>query len=169
MITKYDTLNNYNFLGVQFMSALEKKVILKHWIAFLDALADGQGKEDASDRYGNEVPRAYRKFSKALYEHLHLNCGFIAHFNRYGFYCEYFHGWEDCKRFLSHFEGRGHFYTADYTDINEAMAIECEARRAGIARAFAKDTSEKFGLMRELVNRAENDGELQATLVNRFN
>ena len=29
-------------------------------------------------------------FSKRLYEHLYINCGFIAHYNQYGFYCEYF-------------------------------------------------------------------------------
>jgi hypothetical protein len=67
---------------------------------------------------------AESKFSKALYNHLHLHCGFIAHYNRGGFYAEYFNGdLDDLKRFFSNFEP-GHYCGADpaYTDINGAMS-----------------------------------------------
>lgn len=64
---------------------------------------------------------------KPLYEHLHLHCGFIAHFDINGFKATY--NGQDFRRFVQHFD-RKHpsFYgwsfwvnTDGYKDINNDM------------------------------------------------
>jgi len=74
------------------------------------------------------------QFKKRVYEHLHLHCGFIAHYNINGFYHEYFNGSkEDLKRFVEHFlnleavmpEDKYNGYNvgfAPYSDINKVLA-----------------------------------------------
>lgn len=54
------------------MNASEKYDILKKWIAFL------------SNHFKPST------FNKKLYNHLHLHCGYIAHYNQNGFYGNYF-------------------------------------------------------------------------------
>ncbi|MEK6880551.1 MAG: hypothetical protein AABY22_13120 [Nanoarchaeota archaeon] len=61
-------------------------------------------KENYIDRYGNELPKPFKFFTKAIYEELNLNNGFIAHYDRLGFYNTYFNGnLEYFKVFLHHF------------------------------------------------------------------
>lgn len=62
----------YEFEDVQFMTASEKTKIYKAFVSFLN----------------NHFKES--NFKKNLYEHLHLHCGFIAHYNIKGFYSEYF-------------------------------------------------------------------------------
>ena len=57
---------DYKFKDTKFMSAEEKEKVLKNWERFI---ARFQGK----------------CFTKRLYDHLHLHCSFIAHYNRLGF------------------------------------------------------------------------------------
>src|SRR6266481_7019082 len=100
----------------QFMSAREKALVLKAWLRFLK---NGLRFED---------------FTKRLYEHLHLHCSFIAHYNRAGFYAEYFERGEDIARFLSQFDARGErrsveyagtlWLQGDYADLDRAMVEE---------------------------------------------
>ena len=59
------------FTDVQFMTAKEKGMVLKNWETFL--------------KHGLKK----QHFTKRLYEHLHLHCGFIAHYSRDGFYSTY--------------------------------------------------------------------------------
>lgn len=61
------------FEDVEFMSARDKQLVYKKWVSFVS----GHFK--------------YSSFSKRLYEHLHLHCGYIAHYNINGFYGTYFY------------------------------------------------------------------------------
>ena len=106
----------YAFRGAQFMSERQKQLVLRAWVRFLK---EGLRFED---------------FTKRLYEHLHLHCSFIAHYNRVGFYAEYFENGEDTARFLSQFDKRGEclsieyggewWQQGEYGDLNKAMIEE---------------------------------------------
>ena len=99
----------------KFMSAEEKRKVLRQWRLFLKS---GLSKD---------------KFTKALYNHLIMHCSFIAHYNRQGFYATYFEEGEDTVCFLSQFDNRNgipksveyrmtSWYTdPDYNDINSEM------------------------------------------------
>ncbi|MCF8012212.1 MAG: hypothetical protein K9L17_13410 [Clostridiales bacterium] len=73
--------------------------------------------------------RDINKMDKNLYNHLHLHCSFIAHYNMLGFK-EEFSG-RNFRRFIQHFDrnapgfGEGALgwwiKDSDYRDINEAM------------------------------------------------
>jgi hypothetical protein len=107
---------NYTFRDSQFTSAREKQLVLKAWVRFLR-----QGLRFAS-------------FTDRLYQHLHLHCSFIAHYNRAGFYQTYFEGGEKVALFLSQFDRRGEcrsieyggnwWLRGDYQDLNRAMIEE---------------------------------------------
>lgn len=66
-------------------------------------------------------------FTKRLYEHFHLHCGFIAHYDKSGFYHKYFNGSKsDLNRFVSHFIKDGGYSRVgvwgDYEDIGKFIA-----------------------------------------------
>jgi hypothetical protein len=61
------------FNDVPFMSALDKEKVLKAFKRFVKS------------------GFAWTSFSKALYEHLYLHCGFIAHYDRNGFWDYHFY------------------------------------------------------------------------------
>lgn len=87
------------FKDTDFLTALEKAKILRHFKRFAE---NGYKFED---------------FHKSIYEHLHLHCGFIAHYNRQGFYSTYFEG--NFAEFQSTIEHN--LYYEPYRDINEAI------------------------------------------------
>ena len=99
---------------VEFMSGYEKNLILKQFKTFVK---NGFQK---------------RHFTKKLYNHLHLHCGFIAHYNIHGFYEEYFDRQEDTIRFIQHFtspSGWDHWlHCDDYSDINGEMVKVLEEK-----------------------------------------
>jgi hypothetical protein len=79
--------DQFSFQDEQFVSAHEKQLILRSWIAFL--------------RRGCRL----EQFTERLYHHLSLHCSFIAHFNRRGFYEYYFaNPGERTSRFLDQFD-----------------------------------------------------------------
>jgi len=67
------------FTDVQFMTVKEKELVLKNWKTFLQ---NGLKKEH---------------FTKRLYDHLQLHCGFIACYNIHGFYATYFEAGQDTE------------------------------------------------------------------------
>ena len=94
------------FTDAQFMTARDKQLVLRDWERFLQ-----QG-----------LARA--RFTKRLYQHLHLHCGFIAHYNIHGFYSEYFEAGQDTERFFEHFcsyTAQNYGAYVEYDDLNRAM------------------------------------------------
>lgn len=88
--------------------------------------------KDVRFQTAEEKEKAYRTFQriidgrninlldKNLYEHLHLHCGFIAHYDINGFKVEY-SGTDGFKRFIDNFVLYGQremMYSEDYNDIN---------------------------------------------------
>jgi hypothetical protein len=106
----------YDFRDSAFLSAGEKQLVLRAWVRFLKG------------------GLRFAHFTERLYDHLHLHCSFIAHYNRAGFYAEYFERGEDTVRFLSQFDSRGDcqsveygarwWLNGDYADLNQAMVEE---------------------------------------------
>lgn len=105
------------FKDVRFMTAAEKKKVLRQWGRFLKSGFDA------------------RLFMKSLYHHLIQHCSFIAHYNQGGFYGVYFEDPSATQRFLDQFDrSKGCLsveYGAawwindeDYRDINNAMVNE---------------------------------------------
>ena len=70
----------------RFMSAEEKRKVLKQWESFLES---GCSRD---------------KFTKQLYNHLIMHCEFIAHYDIHGFYATYFENGDDTIHFLSQFD-----------------------------------------------------------------
>jgi hypothetical protein len=109
-------MKKYEFRDAPFMSAREKELVLKAWVRFL--------------RKGLK----FEDFTRRLYEHLHLHCQFIAHYDRAGFYQTYFERGEDTVKFLSQFDRRGecrsveygmtNWLDGDYGDLARAMIEE---------------------------------------------
>lgn len=97
----------------RFMTAVEKRQVLKHWEAFLKG---GMSRDH---------------FTSALYEHLIQHCSFIAHYDRQGFYDYCFRSGDMKKRFLSQFDPSGdcrsveigmtYWLDGEYSDVNRAM------------------------------------------------
>lgn len=100
------------FKDVKFMSAKQKENAWKNFKKIID-------KRDIS------------LLKKPLYEHLHVHCGFIAHYNIHGFREEY--SGQNFRRFIEHFD-KNHYYNQppylnflwvgerDYADINTQIA-----------------------------------------------
>ena len=109
-------MKQHAFRDAEFMTAREKALVLKAWVRFLK---NGL-------RFGD--------FTRRLYEHLHLHCQFIAHYDQAGFYRTYFEQGEDTVRFLSRFDGRGEcgsleygmssWREGEYGDLAQAMIEE---------------------------------------------
>ena len=105
------------FKSVKFLTAQEKQQVYNAWVRFI--------------RGGCKRSQ----FSNALYKHLHLHCGFIAHYNRAGFYDLYFADEGQKAKFFRQFDRSqsckpaegywvltgGNDVTQGYHDINNAM------------------------------------------------
>lgn len=98
------------FKSVHFMTALEKTRVQKQYKNLLKAVDKREVKPT--------------QFPKSLYEHLHLHCGFIAHFSRHGFYQTYFVRPADTKEFLDTMMLCSHSGSNEYRDINQALQNE---------------------------------------------
>lgn len=84
------------FSDVQFMTAAEKGKVARQWERFLKHLSIN----------GCSTEENVNLFPKSLYEHLHLHCGYIAHYNRYGFFETYFVRHSDCADFVRRWTDR---------------------------------------------------------------
>jgi hypothetical protein len=122
-----------------FMSAEEKRAVLRDWEIFLQRLTE------RTDSMPVQEERLMKAFTGRLYKHLHLHCSFIAHYNREGFFDTYFTNPENTLRFLGQFDkdsgcraiecGGSWWLSGDCADINQAM---CEALEPVKAELYAK-------------------------------
>jgi len=136
----------FDLKDCEFMTAGAKRKLLSHWQRFLES--------------GLE----WNAFRKAIYEHLHLHCEFIAHYNREGFFSVYF-GDEPAKTcaFLRQFDPDGdgksvdyglvYWITSDdYGDVNQAMR---EIARPHIQRlteqACQREREQDFATIKRLL------------------
>ena len=130
------------FTDVQFMTAKEKELVLKNWRTFLQ---HGLKKEH---------------FTKRLYNHLHLHCGFIAHYNIHGFYSTYFEAGQDTERFFEHFcnySARNYGANIDYDDLNTAMRQVFSQYEDTIATQTESDIDNRLNLLETCVKHARTD------------
>jgi hypothetical protein len=130
------------FTDVQFMTARNKELVLKNWETFL--------------KHGLQK----QHFTKRLYEHLHLHCGFIAHFNLQGFYCTYFEAGQDSERFFECFcshLARTWGVNHDYDDINTAMHEVYTQYQDAISKKAEDDIAERLNLLEAGVKRSKTD------------
>jgi len=121
------------------MTVKEKQLVLKNWIAFLKHLAISKG-EVEQDKYGNTIPILFRHFTKRLYEHLHLHCGYIAHYNQFGFFQTYFEEPENTQLFFERFMANRSI--DDYTDLNNVMKDEADKMLKSINDKAEKEQKE---------------------------
>lgn len=136
-------MQTQTFKDVDFMSAKEKELTLKDWKAFLQ----------------NGLKWEY--FSRRLYEHLHIHCGFIAHYDRQGFHCEYFNSRVDAGIFFNRLfkDNSYYFHLSDYADLNNAMKEVYQLYKDSIVKDTHKEVVSKIALLEECVKRAKNDYE----------
>ena len=110
----------------QFMSAKEKKLVLKQWISFFE----------------NDFRR--EKFSTRLYKHLYLHCGFIANYTKDKFYSTFFVSPQNTIIFLKHFNKKASWVKKlPYVDINSVMVDIADLHRERITNACLKSIKEK--------------------------
>jgi len=124
------------FKSVEFFSAREKELTAKQFLNFVKKLATLGDCESTK-----------KAFTKRVYEHLHLHCGFIAHYDINGFYVTYFNGdLDDYKQFAEHFIEDGeispYHYTSDYNDINFVFAKILSEKHSKILANFSEETKE---------------------------
>ena len=110
------------FKDIEFMSAEEKKKVLRDWKRFLKAWV--------------EKRVTYRHFTKRLYNYLHQHCSYIAHYSRGGFFNYYFADATMTPTFFKQWdtstgnqssEMHGTWWLrGDYEDLNKAMIEEFE-------------------------------------------
>ena len=139
---------------VQFMTAREKELVLKAWKTFLS----------------HGLKRKH--FTKRLYAHLHLHCGFIAHYNLDGFYSTYFEAGQDTERFFDRFctsSAENYGANADYDDLNTAMREEYEKHRDTIGRKTEDDIAQRLELLETCLNRAKSDREFARSFLTKVN
>ena len=101
------------FADSPFMLADDKRRVYRAWTRFF--------------KHGLQ----YRHFTKALYRHLTLHCGYIAHYDRQTFHHLYFSDGEELTRFLDQFDrssgclgtetGSTLWLTGTHADLNNAM------------------------------------------------
>ena len=130
------------FTDVKFMTAREKELVLKNWKTFLK---HGLKKEH---------------FTKRLYEHLHLHCGFIAHYNIHGFYSTYFEAGQDTERFFEHFcsyTKANYGAKSEYDDINTAMRNVYKEYKAEILSKAQVDINHSLDVLDACVKRSRED------------
>ena len=101
------------FSDVEFMTAAEKGKVARQWGRFLQHLAV----------QGYSTGDGFNLFPNALYEHLHQHCGYIAHYDRHGFFVTYFTNPAACFQFIAPWvDGQKlHDMLGDYRDIGEHM------------------------------------------------
>jgi hypothetical protein len=122
------------FSDEQFMSADEKRKVLRAWTRFLKSGC------------------AEAQFTKDLYHHLSQHCSFIAHFDRHGFYNFYFDRiTPDLFRFFEQFDPQRPGISAEYgtthwlSEHNTGSGLNHAMREA--AEPYLEYIYEKLGVV----------------------
>ena len=136
-----------NFTDAEFLTAKEKELTYKQWCQFIDWLATDKKMEDTG----------FDLFSKRVYQHLSLHCGFIAHYDRHGFFCTYFTCPEDTQTFFDNLVTDGGY--GDTQDLTTAMIEYYQAKRGQISQGIASGIDDKLALLEECTKRAKTDPE----------
>ena len=124
------------YSNTKFMMAIEKEKVVKQFDHFIKTLIKNLGDND----------KCFRAFTKGIYEHCHLHCGFIAHYNRHGFYQTYFgsQNIDDLKNFINHFIDKYDEInvdcSVDYKDIGEEMAKIIIENSEQLVEKFGRQT-----------------------------
>lgn len=124
------------FNDVQYMTAKEKEKVYKN---FKQVVAK----------------RDINLMQKSLYNHLHLHCGFIAHYDIHGFKAEY--SGQNFRRFIEWLMENPHLVWGDYTDINggireylagqyQQILAELDAEQANRELILLRALAEKHGI-----------------------
>lgn len=145
------------FQATQFMTANDKEKTVEDFRKFVNSLTTELGKTRIFK--GINIPSPFAKFTNRIYEHLHLHCGFIAHYNINGFYGTYFNGEiADFERFLIHFieDDNGilrfnYIFDSEYGDINKAFTEILNEKRSELLKAFNKNTIEDVEKQKEFL------------------
>ena len=130
------------FTDAQFMTARQKQLVLMDWERFL---RQGLARAD---------------FTKRLYQHIHMRCGFIAHYNIHGFYSEYFEAGQDIERFFEHFcsyTAQNFGAYAEYDDLHVAMRGAFDRHRSSITQQAEQDVNRRIAVLEASVQRAKED------------
>ena len=141
------------FKNTEFMTAREKELALKHWEKFLK-----QGLQK-------------HHFTKRLYHHLYLHCGFIAHYDLSGFYSTYFEAGQDTERFFKHFciqSAQNHGANIDYGDLNTAMRAVYRQYQNTIEKQAEDNIARVITLLDECIERAKTDLGFAKTFLGKF-
>jgi hypothetical protein len=137
----------WNFKDARFMTAREKVQVIRAWERFV------------------ENHFRFQDFTRALYNHLSLHCSFIAHYDRYGFYNEYFESPEPTTRFMHQFDrdfgnvsveygGTSWLVQEEYRDINSAMCEVLDQYKTGIYLLLTQAARRRdLGLAKRLLER----------------
>ncbi len=91
-------------------------------------------KEQVAGAFENFLKNNFKTeyFTKALYEHLHQHCGFIAHYDIHGFYATYFEDPEDTTGFLGSLFNDYSLFQSGYEDLGKAFVNSFKKYREGI-------------------------------------
>ena len=136
------------FKDSEFMTAREKRLVLANWKTFL--------------KHGLKQTH----FTRRLYNHLHLHCGFIAHYNIGGFYATYFECGPDTIEFFRRFcDAASNSWAADYKDLNSAMLDVYKAYQASIDKKASDDIDRSLDAIEASLNRARADKEFAREFV----
>ncbi|MCJ7655967.1 MAG: hypothetical protein MUO97_11865 [Dehalococcoidia bacterium] len=130
------------FTDVQFMTAKGKELVLKNWKTFLQ----------------HSLKKEH--FTKRLYNHLHLHCGFIAHYDIHGFYATYFEAGQDTEKFFEHFcnySAQNYGANADYDDLNTAMRQVYDEFKAKILTTTEADINHSLDVLEACIKMARED------------
>lgn len=141
------------FANAEFMTAKEKELILKNWTTFL---ANGLKRE---------------QFTKRLYNHLHLHCGYIAHYNQFCYFSTYFESGPDTESFFETFMANTSEHwgaNIDYKDINDAMREVFLQYEQQIRQRIDADVENKLGILDESIRRAKEDHQFGKELLRKL-
>ena len=134
------------FKDAEFMSAEEKEKVLRDWIGFLNSKLKKE------------------KFTKWLYLHLSLHCGFLAQHDFHGFFSAHFESVTTATLFFQKVRQYQKFYP-DYVDLNTAMVKEFDKHAQEVTKNLAEKDDARFYALQKMVEDAKDDPEARRALV----